>query len=80
MYGITYTATSKSGLTWDGENAFVTSTIGTFGGEYLYIECTNKVLRQTAEELAWKRLAKEMSGEQPYNKSIKPTPAAYARR
>jgi hypothetical protein len=54
MYGITYTATSKSGLTWDGENAFVTSTIGTFGGEYLYIECTNKVLRQKAEELAWK--------------------------
>jgi hypothetical protein len=54
MYGITYVSTTPSGLTWDGENAEVSSTIGTFGGEYLYVECTNKALRQEAEQMAWK--------------------------
>jgi len=53
-YGLKYTAANPSGLTWDAENASVSSTIGTFGGEYLYVECANKALRKQAEAIAWK--------------------------
>jgi hypothetical protein len=56
LYGLNYVQTSQSGLTWEGENEYVSSTIGTFGGEYLYVECTNKALRQVATEIAWKSL------------------------
>lgn len=59
LYGITYVQNSQSGLTWDGENEYVSSTIGTFGGEYLYVECTNKALRQAATEIAWKSWIKQ---------------------
>lgn len=58
-YGISYKKRTPSELTWDGENAYVSSTIGTFGGEYLYIECTNKGLRREAESIAVKAWLKQ---------------------
>ncbi|WP_049630490.1 hypothetical protein [Cellvibrio sp. pealriver] len=59
LYGIAYKQTSQSGLTWSGENEYVRSTIGIYGGEYLYIECTNKALHQIATEIAWKSELKQ---------------------
>jgi hypothetical protein len=47
-YGLQYKPESTSGLDWIAENSEVISRVGTMGGEYLYIECENKSLRQSA--------------------------------
>jgi len=50
-YGFVYVATTKS--EWEAKTPKVTSTIGTIGGEYLYVECVNNALQTKARSIAF---------------------------
>ena len=47
-YGLAFRAESPKELTWKAESSDVRSRIGTFGGEFLYVECEHKQLQQAA--------------------------------
>lgn len=51
-YGFTYAETATGGQTWEATMPVVSSTIGRFGTDYLYIECVHRDLQREALDVA----------------------------